>query len=170
MAEERYVEDEVRRKRLLMLKAYADKKVLQGTRQRELRTEQEVSRRFGPLSPIKRPKEAKFNHAKGCTIAAKGQVPPAIDDKWWRQPPSKAGELCNKIQRKLSHESFWTGTQKYKKASKGMEEIGEITAGDEEEMHRAARLVSHDSGARLLAHRGGAEVHDELHFRVSLRE
>jgi len=159
--------EDVREKRLRMLKAYADKREFASTTDARLRATREKEMRIGPLSPLKRPKETKFNHKQGCTMAAKGQLPPSIEDKWWQKKPCQPGELCNKIQRKLSHEHFFTGTQKYKTLSTIS---GEITAGSDAEMHRALRLLSHESATSLAAHRSGGSLHDEISFRVHLRE
>jgi len=165
------IDDEIRAKRLRMLKAYAEKKVRQAHRVVELRA-LESAQRILPLSPIKRPKEKKFNHAQGCTMAANGQQPPRIEKKWWLKQPCKPGEACTSIQRKLSSEEFFTGTQKFRKYADEYNAFGDIVdegvAGKEH--GRVVRLVSNISSTNLAAHRAGADLHSEMNFRVHLRE
>ena len=165
--EERLVRD----KRLHMLKAYADKSIAAKglTAHRDRLRAKETT--ILPLSPIKRPKEKKFNHAQGCTIAANGQLPPKIldKDKWWSQKPSIAGELANGAQRKLSQKEFWTGTQKHGGNDHHHEHMGEFTDVDSEEIsHRAKTLFSHDLSIDS-AHRSASDTHAEVNFRVMLR-
>lgn len=160
-------EREIATKRLMMLKAYADKRIIVIPKYNATKQAAVEKQRIMPLSPIKRPKEKKFNHAKGCSIAANGQVPPRIANRWWEQTPSQAGEKCNVIQRKLSSDQFFTGTQKYKRQSE--EHIGELTDADGIDPHRAARLLSHVSVNSLTAHRSSGDIHSEVLFRVQLR-
>ena len=165
--EERLVRD----KRLHMLKAYADKSIAakeRAARREQLRTKETT---ILPLSPIKRPKEKKFNHTQGCTIAANGQLPPKISDKekWWNQRPSVAGQLANGVQRKLSQKEFWTGTQKYRVNDHHHEHTGElIDVDDDQIIHRAKSLFSHDLSVDS-AHRSASDTHAEVNFRVMLR-
>ena len=79
----------------------------------------------------------------------------------------------NAIQKKLSSEQFFTGTQKFKQQTYGAnneEDHGDITDASASERNRAIRLLSNVSVASLTAHRASGDIHSEVNFRVHLRE
>ena len=148
-------EREIAEKRRIMLEAYNRKSSLLTTRSQSKLDLLEKETRISPLSPIKRPTEKKFNHAKGCTLAANGQMPPKITRKWWLQKPSAPGEKCNKTQMKLANPTYFTGTNKYRNYEP-----------EADRMHyRAERLMSHESTGH-----NAANVQADLFLRLQLRE
>ena len=171
--EDAHPHDIIKEKRLRMLKAYLNKRNLLEHQKAKVLEIRQREATILPGSPIKRPKESKFNHSRGCTIAASGAIPPRINEKWWLKAPSRAGEKMNAIQKKLSSEQFFTGTQKFKQQSYGPnneEDHGDITDASASERNRAIRLLSNVSVTSLTAHRASGDIHSEVNFRVHLRE
>lgn len=156
-------EKEIALKRAAMIKAYHHKSSLLVSRSNAKLQLLEKETRILPQSPIIRPREKKFNHAQGCSLAAQGQKPPRILEKWWEQTPSAPGEKCNSTQRKLANRDFFTGTNKYR---------DRMHRTVEDTLHyRTERLLSHESSTSVYSgHRSGGDVHNDVMLRLLLRE
>lgn len=108
-------EDEIRDKRLKILKAYNTK----GTLKKETsaatlqRIRSEVS--IAPLSPIKVPKMKKYFHSPSPSFTGEFGKPPQLKriDKWWLKEPTKPGEAMNRTHNRLSEVKNFTGSVKH---------------------------------------------------------
>lgn len=156
-------EKEIVAKRAAMLGAYSHKSSLRVSRSKANLQLLEKESRILPQSPIKRPREKKFNHAAGCSFAANGQVPPKLTDRWWERAPSHPGEGGNSTQRKLASKDYFTGTSKYKDMVK--HDVEDI-------LHfRTERLLSHESASSTYSgHRASGDVNNDVMLRLLLRE
>ncbi len=105
--------DEIRDKRLELLKAYRLKGSLKKSNSEATLRRMKSESQIFTLSPIKVPLHKKFSHSPAPSMNGDFGKPPIIKERWWTKDLTKPGEAMNTVQKRLSDVDNFTGSVKH---------------------------------------------------------
>jgi hypothetical protein len=108
-------EDEIKDKRLKILKAYNTKGLMRKSTSEATLQRMKSESSIGPLSPIKVPKMKKFSHSPSPSFMGDMGKPPIIPTthRWWLKEPTVCGGGMNVTHKRLSDVKNFTGSVKH---------------------------------------------------------
>jgi len=106
-------DDEIREKRIALLKAYQKKGTMK--RSESMKTLQRIQSesQILTMSPIKVPRPKKFTHFPSISFNGDFGKPPVVENKWWAKEVTRPGEAMNVTQERLSDVKNFSGSVKH---------------------------------------------------------
>jgi len=106
-------EDEIREKRIALLKAYQAKGAMKKSTSMQTLQRIKSESQILTMSPIKVPRTKKFAHLPSTSFNGDFGKPPLIENKWWAKEVTKSGEAMNGTQTRLSDVKNFSGSVKH---------------------------------------------------------
>jgi len=108
-------EDEIREKRIQLLKAYQKKGAMKKSTSMQALQRMHSESQIITLSPIKVPYPKKFTHFPSASFNGDFGKPPPIapENKWWAKEVTQPGEAMNHTHKRLSDVKNFSGSVKH---------------------------------------------------------